>query len=300
MLVQAFLANMQGSNKHRFGDATGLLRQSDMQVLIRLLTWRKNTHYLHANAVSQYYFQSKEWQALRGKMARFDGRAHQLMQLLVLNQALRKVEQAEICNKKDVPRLMRCEKTLETLNTMCETIEPAVAYFDMLFAKYSAVISQVPSASKLRKRLLFDGEDNLRYSFRCCWERHSGSIERMNFAETDTLSEFALVQQKLNDALEALRAAALVQQLAVPKPTPPIPKPGQPSQSDEGSAGQVAAEPEPVKGERCLEAWNRMDDVMIVFEATPTKAIVKDGVPDLAGTLPAGSMFVVPASPHSR
>ena len=141
------------------------------------------------------------------------------MQLVVLSQDLHKLEQSEICTKKDTPRLLRQEMTLGLMTIMCETLVPAEEYFAMLSTKYAAVIKQVPSAHKLRKRLVMDGEDALQNSFRCCLERHKGNVELMNFDNSDSQNEFAYVQRKLEEGLETLRQATPAQKtrLSLPK-----------------------------------------------------------------------------------
>ena len=77
----------------------------DKPALVHLVNWRKGLHYLHANAMHQYYMTSKQ-QELKGKIVKFDGIESQPMQVVVLKQALRKIEQADICNNQDVPKLL--------------------------------------------------------------------------------------------------------------------------------------------------------------------------------------------------
>ena len=88
----------------------------------------------------------------------------------------------------------------------------AEAYFDGLSKKFSAVAQQVPSLTKLRRRLILSGEDGLRDVFACGMARHSGSPAEIRFKEDDAMSEFAMVEVKLEEALEVVRKAAPVNQ----------------------------------------------------------------------------------------
>ena len=130
------------------------------------------------------------------------------MQVVVLKQAIAKIEQADICNQQDTPKLLRSTMTREVMLSLCEMIEPAVAYFDRMTVKYGAVVNQVPSFCRLRHRLVADGEDSLRKVFRSCYESSFKDINKMDFEESDSRSEFAFVLGKLEEALEALRKAA--------------------------------------------------------------------------------------------
>ena len=116
-LDDAFLSHMQGSNKHRFGDAMRFLRRTDMAALVRLVQWRKKAHYLHANAMSQYYFACPEWSALQGKQLLFE--TPMLAQVVVLNQALKKVSASQI-TLKDTPKLVRSEISMDLWLLLCK------------------------------------------------------------------------------------------------------------------------------------------------------------------------------------
>ena len=69
-LDTAFMALQQGKCAHRLKDAKFLLQSTETSVLVSLAQWRKQAHYLHANALPQVYFLSvPEWHQLLGKTA---------------------------------------------------------------------------------------------------------------------------------------------------------------------------------------------------------------------------------------
>jgi hypothetical protein len=84
-------------------------------------------------------------------------------------------------------------------------MKPADDYFSKLREKYAAVWGQVPSAMKLQKRLLLDGERSLRDVFLAS---HAVSGSGVSFKESDPSCEFAFLEAKLEDALELLAPKA--------------------------------------------------------------------------------------------
>ena len=65
-LEEAFLQCMTGKAKHRLRDAKVVLRSTEPEVVQSLATWRKKSHFCHANALAQQWLLSSEWHGLRG------------------------------------------------------------------------------------------------------------------------------------------------------------------------------------------------------------------------------------------
>ena len=323
---EAFLQHMQGSSKHRFADAMRFLRRTDVIALVRLVSWRKKAHYLHANSMAQCYFTSGEWGALYGKELSFETPTS--AQLIVLNQVLKKVGMAQIVQK-DTPKLVRPEMNMDLWSSMCKVLLPAEDYFRALATKFSAVAHQVPSVAKLRRRLVFAGEDGLRDIFNCGLARQNGPAAEIRFKGDDERCEFALVELKLDEALESLVKASPVNQskitedakapdapgtVAGASANPPGDSAGRTGEG-EGKAPDESEKQEPAEGDgaeakpeapkkRAGKQENavtrvRMDDVLVVVEAPP-KIRMTPSLPDVIGLLPAGTMFVVPAPSWSR
>ena len=190
----------------------------------------------------------------------------------------------------------------------------AEAYFDGLSKKFSAVAQQVPSLTKLRRRLILSGEDGLRDVFACGMARHSGSPAEIRFKEDDVMSEFAMVELKLEEALEALRKAAPVNQDQETKSADAAgasvggssdtqkQQQAEVSKSDGHGAQGNTTDPqlaEAADQEDWAEARARMDDVLLVME-TPRVTQGALTMPAEMNPLPAGTMFVIPAPARTR
>ena len=198
--------------------------------------------------------------------------------------------------------------------------------------QFSPVAQQIPSLAKLRRRLVVGGEDSLRSVFLCGFERNNGAAAEMRFKDADEVSEFAMLESKLGEALGMLQASAPVRQVSgaeagAPAGGAPGISAGAPAGAPGTLAGAPAGSPEasqPAKPADVVGAGTeavvktaednakdehdkaeyakakfRMDDVLVVCDRPPP--IKTDAnPPNAVGPLPAGTMFILPAPAHTR
>jgi hypothetical protein len=64
---ETFISKMSGKGgSHRFKECKKVLGATEITVLSDLAQWRKQVHFLHANAFAQYYLLDPAWADLRG------------------------------------------------------------------------------------------------------------------------------------------------------------------------------------------------------------------------------------------
>jgi hypothetical protein len=71
-LEDGFIQAMNGKAAHRFQDAKRLLRSTELDILTKLSSWRKRSHFCHANALCQQWFLTPEWRQLKHCTLRSD------------------------------------------------------------------------------------------------------------------------------------------------------------------------------------------------------------------------------------
>ena len=104
-LDEAFLKLLPGRAHNRLLSAKAMLSSTEPAVIAVLARWRKFSHYCHANVLAQSYFVStEEWGALRGKSVMLERTKHSL-QLLVAQQLMKSIQDVEIVDKDEIPRL---------------------------------------------------------------------------------------------------------------------------------------------------------------------------------------------------
>ena len=133
---------------------------------------------MHANALAQAYFVStEEWGVLRGKTVVLEKTTYSL-QSVVAKQLLKSIQDVEIINTGEVPRLRRGATNIAMFKDFCSSVLHAVKYKTALQAQYVGVWDEVGSAEKLFKRLIISGEPGLREVFLRGVAVAAGKIER--------------------------------------------------------------------------------------------------------------------------
>ena len=214
-LEDGFIQAMSGKNAHRFYECKRLLRNTELEVLTNLATWRKKAHFCHANALSQHWFLSPEWGRLkhlkfRTEMCEQEGSLPQSisMQQCCADIIMRMLSQSEISKKSDVPKLGRPLVNMDVFKEVTTIPHSAVDYFQGLRQKHPQAWSMMSAGSKLARRLLVDGESGLRQCFLAAYEQVGRSVCALNFMETAVGSEFAMVEEKLHTCTLKLLAEA--------------------------------------------------------------------------------------------
>ena len=125
-LDDAFSKFLQGKATHRLAAAKTVLSSTEPSVIAELAKWRKGAHYLHANALAQAYFVStEEWGALRGKTVVLEKTPYSL-QSVVAKQLLKSIQDVEIINTGEVPRLRRGATNIAMFKDLCSSVLHAV------------------------------------------------------------------------------------------------------------------------------------------------------------------------------
>ena len=191
---------------------------------------------MHANALAQNYFvTTEEWAALRGKFVVLDKVTHSL-QSVVAKQVMKTIQEIEIVNAGEVPKLARrSAMTTTVFQGLCESALNAMKYLSILRGKYRAVWDEVGSVEKLFERLIISGEPGLKEVFLRGVAVAAGKIDHLDFKGTDPTSELAQVCTRLQTAdvlrqqvlrqqeelrATARRATAAAADLAIPSPRP--------------------------------------------------------------------------------
>lgn len=220
--------------------------------------------------------------------------------------------QAEISTKRDVPRLAKAGLTKDSFMQICVLLPVAQAYFKQLHSQYSAVWTQV--ASKMRHRLVVDGEVCLQNSLRACWETAGRQVSQMNFHEYDPVSEIGVVCARLADADYILKEStpqtnidkndaehgqevqtpAQVEAPSADASLPTITIETNPAQH--GSVIVVDAVAPASHKEPCLEARLRINDVISIYDQPPSR----DTPIPSSMCLPPGSVWVIGAPANTR
>ena len=203
-LDAGFMALQQGKCAHRLRDAKVLLQSTETSVLVSLAQWRKQAHYLHANALPQFYFLTvPDWHQMRGKTAVVEGEEHKLQQL-VATQVMRLVSEGEIINTGEVPKLRKSPTTIHVFKELCQVVLNGAKYKQTLEGRFCSVWSAVPAAERFFKRLLVTGEPSVVQSFlRALAVCDLGE----KFEEVDPVSDLAAMVAKLSAAEAALKKA---------------------------------------------------------------------------------------------
>ena len=118
------------------------------------MTLRKEAHYLHANALAQQYLTStEEWDTLRGKVVLLEKTTYSL-QSIVARQVMKLIQDVEIINAGEVPRLRRGAMSLVMFKDLCSSVLNAVKYKAALHAQYLGsreIVALVPRIAGLRR-----------------------------------------------------------------------------------------------------------------------------------------------------
>ena len=236
-LEDGFIQAMNGKAAHRFQDAKRLLRSTELDILTKLSSWRKRSHFCHANALSQQWFLTPEWRQLKHCTLRSDIIEHgsqkpqqsleaslrqsssppaleaSLHQGLSLQQCCadiitKMLSQTEIVRKADVPKLGRSVVNTDVFKEVTMIPLPALDYFNGLRQKHPRSWLMLPAGSKLARRLLVDGEAGLRHSFLALYEQMNRSVCAMSFMDSAVGSDFAMVEEKLHACTIKLLAEA--------------------------------------------------------------------------------------------
>ena len=132
---EAFAKYLQGKSSHRLKEAKTLLNSSEAAVIGEFATWRKGVHYLYANSLAQVYLLStEEWACLHGKTVILDKTPYSL-QSIVGKQVMKAIQETEIINTGEVPRLRRGAMTLVMFKEFCTSVLQAVKYKEALAAR---------------------------------------------------------------------------------------------------------------------------------------------------------------------
>ena len=123
-----------------------------------MATWRKSVHFLHANALAQYYFlQSDFWSTLKCQSVIIEATSRSL-QSLVLQQAKRLIMSTQILWDAEVPKAKKASMNLQVVQGLCNSAKFGSQLAHYLRTKYAAIWNDVPSGEKFLRRLLVEGE----------------------------------------------------------------------------------------------------------------------------------------------
>ena len=207
-MEEAFLECMTGKAKHRLKEAKVVLRSTEPEVVQFLATWRKRAHFCHANALAQQWFLTGEWHGLRGvTLGPWCEEKSLTAQMAVAEIVTKMLGRCEIQSKGDTPKLVRCSVNLDIFRETAGVITPGLQYFRRLQETHQAAWWKVGGAKKLARRLLIDGEPNLRSIFMAAYEQSGHDVAKMSFSETSLGSDFAMVEEKLALAMPKQAAA---------------------------------------------------------------------------------------------
>ena len=207
-MEEAFLECMTGKAKHRLKEAKVVLRSTEPEVVQFLATWRKRAHFCHANALAQQWFLTGEWHGLRGvTLGPWCEEKSLTAQMAVAEIVTKMLGRCEIQSKGDTPKLVRCSVNLDIFRETAGVITPGLQYFRRLQETHQAAWWKVGGAKKLARRLLIDGEPNLRSIFIAAYEQSGHDVAKMSFSQTSLGSDFAMVEEKLALAMPKQAAA---------------------------------------------------------------------------------------------
>ena len=180
-MEDGYIQAMNGKAAHRFYDAKRLLCCTELDVLTKLSSWRKRSHFCHANALSQQWFLTSEWRGLKNRTLwseiiehgsqkqkqSLEASLHQSLSLqhLCADIITKMLTQTEVTRKADVPKLGRSMVNTDVFKEVTMVPLAALDYFKGLRQKHSQSWLMLPAGSKLARRLLVDGERGLRHVF---------------------------------------------------------------------------------------------------------------------------------------
>ena len=268
---------------------------------------------------------TEEWGALRGKTVVLEKTPYSL-QSVVAKQLLKSIQDVEIVDKDEIPRLRSTATNKNLFRQLCAMMLQAANFKEKLRAEHMGVWDEVPAAEKLFKRLMVSGEPALQEVFRRGVAVADGRIERLNFPETDPSSDWAEVCARLQKATDALKQRQQDEEAAVASPgvadaspgVAPAPAPSQDHGQHGGAADAslgVAPVPAPSEDHGQQHEAEQTPVVEAVYEAALRRACITtkdifqiyerpwqkgDPVPPGLADVPPGTIFVAPSPSTSR